>query len=295
MVNPKENDRIEDQTRSPEQDKTATIASNVLEVRDLQVQLHNVDSPTTLLQSIHLDIGKGRVFGLVGESGSGKSITCNAILQLLDPQRMKATGSIRLNGRELSSLPSEEMRRIRGKEIGCIIQNPMNAFTPVYTIGSQFIETLRTHADLSKGQAKEQAIAALADMNLPEPAKLMRMYPFQLSGGMLQRVMIAVSMCLRPDLVIADEPTTALDVVNQLRVLQALNRLRTEYGTSILLISHDLGVISQMADEVAVMQRGQIVEQASVHELFDQPQHEYTRMLLHARPQMALGAGSTWK
>ncbi|MEK3786225.1 MULTISPECIES: nickel import ATP-binding protein NikD [Paenibacillus] len=284
-----------DQTRRPEQDKTATAASNVLEVRDLEVQLHNVDNPMTLLQSIQLDIGKGRVFGLVGESGSGKSITCNAILQLLNPQRMKVTGSIRLNGRELSSLPSEEMRRIRGKEIGCIIQNPMNAFTPVYTIGSQFMETLRTHAGISKGQAKEQAIAALADMNLPEPAKLMRMYPFQLSGGMLQRVMIAVSMCLRPALVIADEPTTALDVVNQLRVLQALNRLRTEYGTSILLISHDLGVISQMADEVAVMQRGRIVEQAGVHELFDQPQHEYTRMLLHARPQMALGAGSTWK
>ncbi|WP_025681447.1 nickel import ATP-binding protein NikD [Paenibacillus massiliensis] len=284
-----------DQTRRPEQDKTATAASNVLEVRDLEVQLHNVDNPMTLLQSIQLDIGKGRVFGLVGESGSGKSITCNAILQLLNPQRMKVTGSIRLNGRELSSLPSEEMRRIRGKEIGCIIQNPMNAFTPVYTIGSQFMETLRTHAGISKGQAKEQAIAALADMNLPEPAKLMHMYPFQLSGGMLQRVMIAVSMCLRPALVIADEPTTALDVVNQLRVLQALDRLRTEYGTSILLISHDLGVISQMADEVAVMQRGRIVEQAGVHELFDQPQHEYTRMLLHARPQMALGAGSTWK
>lgn len=284
-----------DQTRRPEQDKTATAASNVLEVRELEVQLHNVDNPMTLLQSIQLDIGKGRVFGLVGESGSGKSITCNAILQLLNPQRMKVTGSIRLNGRELSSLPSEEMRRIRGKEIGCIIQNPMNAFTPVYTIGSQFMETLRTHAGISKGQAKEQAIAALADMNLPEPAKLMHMYPFQLSGGMLQRVMIAVSMCLRPALVIADEPTTALDVVNQLRVLQALDRLRTEYGTSILLISHDLGVISQMADEVAVMQRGRIVEQAGVHELFDQPQHEYTRMLLHARPQMALGAGSTWK
>lgn len=295
MVSSKENNRIEGHTKCPEQDKKAAAASNMLEVRDLQVKLHNVDSPTTLLQSIHLDIGKGRVFGLVGESGSGKSITSNAILQLLDPHRMKVTGSIRLNGRELSSLPSEEMRRIRGKEIGCIIQNPMNAFTPVYTIGSQFMETLRTHAGLSKGQAKERAIAALADMNLPEPAKLMRMYPFQLSGGMLQRVMIAVSMCLRPALVIADEPTTALDVVNQLRVLQALNRLRTEYGTSILLISHDLGVISQMADEVAVMQRGRIVEQAGVHELFDQPKHEYTRMLLHARPQMALGVRSTWK
>lgn len=186
-------------------------------------------------------------------------------------------------------MSGEEMRRIRGKDIGFIMQNPMNAFTPVYTIGSQFIETLRTHTGMSKAVARERAIAALADMNLPEPAKLMKRYPFQLSGGMLQRVMIAISMCLRPALVIADEPTTALDVVNQLKVLQELDRLRTEYGTSILLISHDLGVISQMADEVAVMQKGRIVEQADVYQLFDQPQHEYTRMLLNARPSMSLG------
>ncbi|MFC9710833.1 ABC transporter ATP-binding protein [Paenibacillus sp. NPDC056933] len=262
--------------------------AKVLEVQGLQVKLKTEHDTAPLLEPMDLVLNKGSVFGLVGESGSGKTITCNALFRMLDPRRMEVTGSIRLHGRELGSLSGEEMRRIRGKEIGFIMQNPMNAFTPVYTIGSQFIETLRTHTGMSKVQAREQAVTALADMNLPEPAKLMKRYPFQLSGGMLQRVMIAISMCLRPALVIADEPTTALDVVNQLRVLQELERLRTEYGTSILLISHDLGVISQMADEVAVMQKGRIVEQAGVHQLFDQPQHEYTRMLLHARPKLSL-------
>lgn len=267
---------------------TMVDASKVLEVRGLQVKLRTEDGSVPLLEPIDFELKKGRVFGLVGESGSGKTITCNALIHMLDRRRMEVSGSIRLNGRELGSLSAEEMRRIRGKEIGVIMQNPMNAFTPVYTIGSQFIETLRTHTGLSKGQARERAIAALADMNLPEPTKLMKHYPFQLSGGMLQRVMIAISMCLRPALVIADEPTTALDVVNQLKVLQELDRLRTEYGTSILLISHDLGVISQMADEVAVMQKGRIVEQADIHQLFDHPQHAYTRMLLGARPKMSL-------
>ncbi|OPG97316.1 nickel import ATP-binding protein NikD [Chryseobacterium mucoviscidosis] len=261
----------------------------VLEVRGLQVKLKTGDGPVSLLAPIDFELRKGCVFGLVGESGSGKTITCNALLQMLDPRSMEVSGSIRLHGRELGSLPREEMRRIRGKEIGFIMQNPMNAFTPVHTVGSQFIETLRTHTGMNKKQAREQAISAMADMNLPEPAKLMKRYPFQLSGGMLQRVMIAISMCLRPALVIADEPTTALDVVNQSRVLQELDRLRSERGTSILLISHDLGVISQMADEVAVMQKGRIVEQADIHQLFDHPRHEYTRMLLHARPRLALG------
>ncbi|WP_311518997.1 nickel import ATP-binding protein NikD [Paenibacillus albidus] len=258
---------------------------NVLEVRNLQVNLNTETGLVSLLEPVHFQLGKGRVFGLVGESGSGKSITCKAILQLLDQRRMEVSGSVRLNGRELGSLSGEEMRCIRGKEIGCIMQNPMNAFTPVFTIGAQFIETLRTHTGLSKRQARERATAALADMNLPEPGKLMRMYPFQLSGGMLQRVMIAISMCLQPALVIADEPTTALDVVNQLKVLRELDRLRKEYGTSILLVSHDLGVISQMADEVAVMYKGNIVEQAEVHELFNNPQHKYTQELLQARPR----------
>ncbi|MGM1022341.1 MAG: ABC transporter ATP-binding protein [Bacillota bacterium] len=262
--------------------------SKVLEVSGLQVKLKTDAGAVSLLEPIHFELKKGQVLGLVGESGSGKTVTCNALLQLLDRQTMDVEGSVRLNGRELNGMAAEEMRRIRGKEIAFIMQNPMSAFTPVYPIGAQFMETIRTHTGLTKRQARDLAISALENMNLPDPAKLMKRYSFQLSGGMLQRVMIAISMCLRPAVVIADEPTTALDVVNQLQVLRELDRLRTEYDTSILLISHDLGVISQMADEVAVMQRGRIVEQAEVHQLFDQPQHEYTKMLLYARPKLSL-------
>ncbi|NGZ75040.1 ABC transporter ATP-binding protein [Saccharibacillus alkalitolerans] len=259
--------------------------TNVLEVRGLRVGL-KAGEPAELLQSVGLSLGRGRVLGIVGESGSGKSLTCSAILGLLDTRSMTVEGSIRLNGRELTDLPGRALRRIRGKEIGCIMQNPMNAFTPVYTVGSQFVETLRTHSRLSKAQAREQAVRSLESVNLPEPDKIMKRYPHQLSGGMLQRVMIAICLCLRPDLVIADEPTTALDAVNQLQVLRELERLKTECGTSVLLVSHDLGVIAQMADEVAVMRKGEIVEYAGVHELFDDPKHEYTRMLLQARPRI---------
>jgi nickel transport system ATP-binding protein len=180
------------------------------------------------------------------------------------------------------------MREIRGKDIAFIMQNPMNAFTPVFTIGNQFVETIRSHTSLNKKQAKELAIDAMQNVNLPNPAKLLKSYPFQLSGGMLQRVMIAMAACLHPSVIIADEPTTALDVHNQLQVLRHLDKIRSEYGTSILLISHDLGVISEMADDVVVMQHGRIVETANVFELFDNPQHEYTKKLLNARPILHL-------
>ncbi len=259
--------------------------TNVLEIRGLQVGL-KVGESADLLNAIDLTLGRGQVLGIVGESGSGKSLTCQAVLGLLNPRSMKVSGSVRLNGRELTALPEKARRQIRGKEMGCIMQNPMNAFTPVYTVGSQFVETLRTHSRLSKAQAREQAISSLKSVNLSEPDKIMKRYPHQLSGGMLQRVMIAICLCLRPGLVIADEPTTALDAVNQLQVLRELERLKTECGTSVLLVSHDLGVIAQMADEVAVMRKGEIVEYAGVHQLFDDPRHEYTRMLLQARPRI---------
>ncbi|URJ49670.1 ABC transporter ATP-binding protein [Paenibacillus polymyxa] len=262
--------------------------AKVLEVSGLQVKLKTDAGAVSLLKPTHFELKRGQVLGLVGESGSGKTVTCKALLQLLDRQTMDVEGSVRLNGRELNGMAAEEMRRIRGKEIAFIMQNPMSAFTPVYTIGTQFMETVRTHTGLTKRQARDLAITALENMNLPDPAKLMKRYSFQLSGGMLQRVMIAISMCLRPAVVIADEPTTALDVVNQLQVLRELDRLRTEYNTSILLISHDLGVISQLADEVAVMQQGRIVEQAEVHQLFDHPQNEYTKMLLQVRPKLSI-------
>ncbi len=259
---------------------------NVLQVSNLNIAARSGRGKLPLVQNVNLELKPGKVLGLVGESGSGKTVTSMALLGLLNSQTMEVDGSIKLHGNELNGLKPKEMRNIRGKEIGFIMQNPMNAFTPVYTIGNQFVETIRTHTGLSKKQAVELAVTSLEAMNLQEPAKLMKKYPFQLSGGMLQRVMIAISMCLRPSVVIADEPTTALDVTNQLQVLNELDRLRTECGTAILLISHDLGVISELADDVAVMQNGRIVEKAEACRLFDYPQHEYTKTLLQARPAL---------
>lgn len=258
--------------------------NRVLEVRGLTASVKKNGKDAALLKSVDLSIGSGRVLGLVGESGSGKSLTCGAILRILDDREMKLEGSIVLNGRELTTLGSREMRYVRGAQIGCVIQNPMNAFTPVHTVGSQLVETLRAHKKMSKKEAERQVRSALVAVNLHDPERLMRSYPHQWSGGMLQRAVIAVALCLKPALLIADEPTTALDAVNQLQVLRELEKLKRECGTSILLVSHDLGVIAQMADEVAVMKQGEIVEYADVHELFDRPRHPYTRMLLEARP-----------
>lgn len=261
---------------------------HVLQVSGLNVKVKSEQGILPLVQDIQFEIKPGEVLGLVGESGSGKTITCMSLLQLLDRKTTYVEGSIRLHGREINGLGVEDMRAIRGKELGFIMQNPMNAFTPVHTIGEQFIETIKTHSSLTKKQAIELAVDAMDAVNLPRPSEIMRKYPFQLSGGMLQRVMIAITMCLRPSVVIADEPTTALDVTNQLQVLKQLDRLRSECGTSILLISHDLGVISELADEVAVIYKGRIVEKADVFQLFDHPQHEYTKKLLHARPALPL-------
>ena len=260
-----------------------TEKSNVLQIKDLHVKIKTRNSTTTLVQNINFELKRGKVLGLVGESGCGKTVTSMSILQLLDQKTTTTEGSIVLQGRELNDLDDKEMRKIRGKDIAFIMQNPMNAFTPVFTIGHQFIETIRSHTQWNKKQATELAIEAMHNVNLPDPVKLLKSYPFQLSGGMLQRVMIAIAACLHPAVIIADEPTTALDVNNQKKVLYHLDKIRSEYGSAILLISHDLGVISEMADEVAVMQNGRIVEKAGVFQLFDEPQHEYTKKLLNAR------------
>ncbi|MEH7491439.1 nickel import ATP-binding protein NikD [Neobacillus niacini] len=262
--------------------------SNVLQVRDLHVQVNSKNGAATLVQDINFELKRGKVLGLVGESGCGKTITSMSILQLLDQKTTKIGGSIELLGHELNGLSEKEMRKIRGKDIAFIMQNPMNAFTPVFTIGHQFIETIRSHTKWNKKQATELAIEALCQVNLPNPDKLLKYYPFQLSGGMLQRVMIAIAACLHPAVIIADEPTTALDVNNQKKVLYHLDKIRSEHGSAILLISHDLGVIAEMADEVAVMQNGRIVEKADVFQLFDKPQHEYTKKLLNARSVLPL-------
>ncbi|MGF9859819.1 nickel import ATP-binding protein NikD [Priestia endophytica] len=265
-----------------------TEESTVLQVRDLHVQIKNKNGITPLVQGINLELKRGKILGLVGESGCGKTLTSMSILQLLNLKTTMIEGSIALKGRELNGLAEKEMRKIRGKDIAFIMQNPMNAFTPVFTIGHQFIETIRSHTQWNKKQATELAIEAMHHVNLPNPAKLLKYYPFQLSGGMLQRVMIAIAASLHPAIIIADEPTTALDVNNQKKVLRHLDKIRSEYGSSILLISHDLGVIAEMADEVAVMQHGRIVEKADVFQLFDHPQHDYTKKLLNARSMLHL-------
>ncbi len=257
--------------------------SNVLQVRDLHVQVKTKSGATTLVEGINFELKRGRVLGLVGESGCGKTVTSMSILQLLDRKTTKVEGSIILQGNELNGLGEKDMREIRGKDIAFIMQNPMNAFTPVFTIGHQFVETICSHTKWNKKQATELASDAMRHVNLPDPVKLLKCYPFQLSGGMLQRVMIAIAACLHPAVIIADEPTTALDVNNQKKVLYHLDKIRAEYGTAILLISHDLGVIAEMADEIAVMQQGRIVEKADVFQLFDEPRHEYTKKLLNAR------------
>jgi nickel transport system ATP-binding protein len=255
----------------------------VLQVRDLHVQIKNKNGITPLVQGINLELKRGKILGLVGESGCGKTLTSMSILQLLNLKTTMIEGSIALKGRELNGLAEKEMRKIRGKDIAFIMQNPMNAFTPVFTIGHQFIETIRSHTQWNKKQATELAIEAMHHVNLPNPAKLLKYYPFQLSGGMLQRVMIAIAASLHPAIIIADEPTTALDVNNQKKVLRHLDKIRSEYGSSIF-----LGVIAEMADEVAVMQHGRIVEKADVFQLFDHPQHDYTKKLLNARSMLHL-------
>ncbi|MCY9190204.1 nickel import ATP-binding protein NikD [Bacillus mojavensis] len=260
-----------------------TEQSPVLQVRDLHVQAKTHKGVSTLVQNVNFELKRGQVLGLIGESGCGKTVTGMSILQMHDQKTTKVKGSISLLGRELNGLADKEMRKIRGKEIAYIMQNPMNAFTPVFTIGHQMIETIRSHTSFNKKQAKELAIEALHNVSLSNPIKLLKSYPFQLSGGMLQRVMIATAVCLHPSILIADEPTTALDVNNQKAVLKHLDAMRSECGTAILLISHDLGVIAEMADEVAVMQKGRIAEKADVFQLFDAPKHEYTKKLLGAR------------
>jgi nickel transport system ATP-binding protein len=260
----------------------------VLQVKGLKVSVETAAGILPIVEDVHFDLKPGRVLGLVGGSGSGKTVTSLALLQMLDRQTSVIEGSIRLHTRELNGLPEKEMRGLRGSQLALIMQNPMTAFSPVYTIGVQMIEAVRTHSKLGKKEAREGAIRSMASVNLPDPALLLGKYPFELSGGMLQRVMLALTMCLKPSVIIADEPTTALDVTNQLQVLRQLDRMRQEHGTAILLISHDLGVIAELADEVAVMQQGRIVEQAGCYELFDHPRHEYTRELLAARPTLQL-------
>jgi oligopeptide/dipeptide ABC transporter ATP-binding protein len=236
--------------------------------------------------SFHLD--KGELLGLVGESGCGKSITALSVMHLISPPGRIAGGEINFDGRNLLELSDREMRAIRGDDIAMIFQDPMTSLNPVYTVGEQIAEALRLHRKLSRKAAREAAIRAMHEVAIPDPARRIHDYPHQLSGGMRQRVMIAMALACDPKLLIADEPTTALDVTIQAQILELLNELRKHRDLAVLLITHDLGVVAEVADRVAVMYTGRVVEESPVKELFARPKHPYTEGLLRSVPKLTL-------
>jgi peptide/nickel transport system ATP-binding protein len=260
------------------------ISSPLLSVDGLAVSFPTPRGLARVVDTISFEIHKGETLGLVGESGSGKSMTALSIIRLVPPPGQITAGTIRFEDRDLLSLSEREMREVRGARISLIFQEPMTALNPVFTVGSQIAEALTVHGRASRRDARARAVDLLAAVGITDPARRVHDYPHQLSGGMRQRVMIAIALACEPPLVIADEPTTALDVTIQAQILDLLRELRTRLGLSLLLITHDLGVIAETADRVAVMQAGRIVEQAPVRELFRNPQHPYTRALLAAVP-----------
>ncbi len=259
----------------------------LLSVSNLRVVFGSPPFELSAVDDVGFDLAEGEVLGIVGESGSGKSVTALAIMGLLPkpPARVTA-GSIKFLGEDLLGLGEREMRRVRGPGIGMIFQEPMTSLNPVFTIGDQLMETVRVHERVGKSAQRERAIAMLAKVGIAEPERRLRDYPHQLSGGMRQRVMIAMALACNPKLLIADEPTTALDVTIQQQILELLLDLREELGMAIVIITHNMGVVAEMADRVIVMYAGRIVERAPVTELFERPAHPYTRGLLESIPTL---------
>ena len=257
----------------------------LLTIRNLETHFFSAGKVVRALDGISFEILEGEVFGLVGETGCGKSVTALSILRLIPfPPGKIVAGSIRFKDRDILSLPPDQMRAFRGKEISMIFQEPMTSLNPVFRIGDQMREVIMLHQRLGKTAAWEAAVQMLQRVRIPDARKVARQYPHQLSGGMRQRVMIAMELSCRPALLIADEPTTALDVTIQAQILRLLKEMKKEMGTSILLITHDLGVVAEMCDRVAVMYAGSIVEQAEAIEIFEQPKHPYTQGLWGAIP-----------
>ena len=258
---------------------------SLLTVRHLRTHFQSPQGTVRAVDDVSLAVGSGEVLGIVGESGCGKSVLSLSILRLLPmPPAFFAGGEILFDGQDLLQASIEEMRRIRGNRISMIFQEPMTALNPVFTIGNQLSEVFRVHRDLSRAEALAQSIGMLETVGVPAPQRRVREYPYQLSGGMRQRVMIAMALACRPALLIADEPTTALDVTIQAQILELMNALREELQTAIVIISHDLGVIAETADRVAVMYTGRVMETAGTLSLFETPRHPYTLGLMRAIP-----------
>jgi oligopeptide/dipeptide ABC transporter ATP-binding protein len=262
----------------------------LLDVRDLQTHFFTRDGVVRAVDGVSFSVGRGQTLGLVGESGCGKSVTALSIMGLIpQPPARIVGGKVVFDGRDLTTLSERELEDVRGKRIAMIFQDPMTSLNPTLTIGTQLVETVRRHLRLPKREARRRAIELLDEVGLPNPEARLDDYPHRLSGGMRQRVMIAMAVSCEPDLLIADEPTTALDVTVQAQVLDLLDELRTGHEMAMVVITHDMGVIAEVADDVVVMYAGQVVEQARVTELFARPEHPYTEALLGALPQLEDG------
>jgi peptide/nickel transport system ATP-binding protein len=258
----------------------------LLELRKLSVSFATDDGVVQAVDGVDLSLQRGRTLGVVGESGCGKSVTSLAIMGLLPRENSMVAGEVRFEGRDLLKAPSGEMRDLRGRRLAMIFQEPMTSLNPAYTIGDQIVEAIQRHQGVGAAAARQRAIDMLTLVRIPSPDKRIDEYPHKLSGGMRQRAMIAMALACGPDLLIADEPTTALDVTIQAQILDLMRKLRRDTGTAIILITHDLGVVAEMADDVAVMYAGQIVERAPVAELFARPEHPYTVGLLGSIPRL---------
>jgi oligopeptide/dipeptide ABC transporter ATP-binding protein len=262
---------------------------HLLEIQGLRVQFETAHGVVRAADGVDLKVGEGETLGLVGESGCGKTVTALSILRLAPPPGRIMDGRILFEGRDLLRLPERDIRKVRGDRIGLVFQEPASALNPVLSVGFQAAESLMIHRGLSRREAMREAVELFRIVSIPEPERRVHDYPHQLSGGLRQRVMIAAALACRPALLIADEPTTAVDVTIQAQILDLLRRLREEYRLSLLLISHDLGVIAEMADRVAVMYAGRIVEEAPVRDLFRSPHHPYTAGLLRSMPRRRPG------
>jgi peptide/nickel transport system ATP-binding protein len=263
------------------------MTASVLSVRNLQVEFASRRGTLRAIDGVSFDIAKGEVLGVVGESGAGKSVTGLAVIGLIDPPWRISGGEILLSGLRVDNLPPEEMRKVRGKRIGMIFQDPLTSLNPLYRVGDQIIETIKTHTNLTDQQARKRAIDLLAEVGISAPEKRIDGYPHEFSGGMRQRVVIALALCAEPELIIADEPTTALDVSVQAQIISLIKRLGRDHGTAVMLVTHDMGVIAETCDRVAVMYAGRVAEIGPVQEVIQNPLHPYAKGLMGAIPTLA--------
>jgi oligopeptide/dipeptide ABC transporter ATP-binding protein len=262
------------------------MAEPLLEVKDLKVSFRTEDGVVRAVDSVSFAVDKGEVLGIVGESGSGKSVTMMSVLRLINDPNMQVEGEVIYKGRDLMKLHKDEMQEVRGDEIAMIFQDPMTSLNPVYTVGDQIIEAILTHQDVGKPAAKRRAIELLHQVGIPSAEGRVDDFPHQFSGGMRQRAMIAMALANNPDILIADEPTTALDVTIQAQIIELIDKLKDEFNSAVVLITHDLGVVAEIANEIVVMYAGRVVERAPTRQLFYDPQHPYTWGLLGSIPRL---------